>query len=597
MDAIRASIDLSVVENAHRVNISKILLVELASRKALNEGLRSFGAQMKSVNDALNSVESIRTGKVSAAGFGIETDFQTQSKKEKDLNQSRLRVSSSRLGPQARTDVEAGIRLEDLRKSLTDLNARIQGEQATGKVAPEDIKRRKADIDALVDQSGGSKSFGAGNSAVAEFVEISKKALDLGGIEGGIGALNEKSQELSKKANELFDPSIKAFKEINSKRDRFQEELNKLFSKKLSIDVSNQSIASKQRAINDRVAKAEGKSGIVRANQSSNFRKAQALELLDVNGVKNNFAGKSQSATIEGIGNRLSTNQTRLTDLTTKSQGGVELTSAEIVERQKLIKESAVLTAALARLSDTTAQVAIEEEILTKLTKGRNTAESIANGFISGTDEQRRSQAKALSGAQFVSGGGNFSQIPEALRAAVIQQLEQAKGTNLKFAGGNSAEQVLGSIQRQTGFSSGLGQAQANVVDQEKKIAGLKIQGLSGQKIANNLEDQKRIKQGGLINDAQKGLESSEKFADGVGQAIVQMQLDGLKTFGSNLADTVNLLVGSKLDLVLQPVGINVNLNGADLLAKLPDVIQDTVFTKVAEAIEKFKLDQQNGAQ
>ena len=202
-----------------------------------------------------------------------------------------------------------------------------------------------------------------------------------------------------------------------------------------------------------------------------------------------------------------------------------------------------------------------------------------------------------MSGAQFVSGGGNFSQIPEALRAAVIQQLEQAKGTNLKFAGGNSAEQVLGSIQRQTGFSSGLGQAQANVVDQEKKIAGLKIQGLSGQKIANNLEDQKRIKQGGLINDAQKGLESSEKFADGVGQAIVQMQLDGLKTFGSNLADTVNLLVGSKLDLVLQPVGINVNLNGADLLAKLPDVIQDTVFTKVAEAIEKFKLDQQNGAQ
>ena len=62
-----------------------------------------------------------------------------------------------------------------------------------------------------------------------------------------------------------------------------------------------------------------------------------------------------------------------------------------------------------------------------------------------------------------------------------------------------------------------------------------------------------------------------------------------LTDFGTKFAESVDKLVATEISLTLQPVNVNVNLNGADLLAKLPELARTFVMNAITEEIAKSK--------
>ena len=74
----------------------------------------------------------------------------------------------------------------------------------------------------------------------------------------------------------------------------------------------------------------------------------------------------------------------------------------------------------------------------------------------------------------------------------------------------------------------------------------------------------------GQVSQAQGGLDFSKLF-------------DSLKTFGTQFDASVMKLVEmpKTFDIKLESQGVNVNLNSAEFLAKLPDILKTTILEQI----------------
>ena len=62
-----------------------------------------------------------------------------------------------------------------------------------------------------------------------------------------------------------------------------------------------------------------------------------------------------------------------------------------------------------------------------------------------------------------------------------------------------------------------------------------------------------------------------------------------LNSFANNFGSSVSELVGSAITLEVAPMGININLNGAELLAQLPQMVQRMVIGEIQSELSRFE--------
>ena len=67
------------------------------------------------------------------------------------------------------------------------------------------------------------------------------------------------------------------------------------------------------------------------------------------------------------------------------------------------------------------------------------------------------------------------------------------------------------------------------------------------------------------------------------------MDTSGLASFANSFGSSVSELVGSAITLEVAPMGVNINLNGAELLAQLPQMVNTMVVNQIQSELAKFE--------
>ena len=492
-------------EGAYRIESGKLILQEIGLLNDLNKELANFSGGLSRLERGFLAIDAVSSGKLSASSFKIDTDFSRQSQEEQGLNRQRLLTSGGRIGRQGLDNVQQGLRLEDLRSGLESLAVRLQEERAAGDL---NVDRQKGEVSNFVEQRGGAESFGALSSAVLAYQEAISNSLDLGNPKESADAIVSAQKELNDKIKELLDPASQAFDRLNSSVDKYQDAIERLTSNTIKLDVSQQDIARQRLGIQDRILQGKNVSTDIRSSIFERNRAFQAKQLLNSAGISGGNEAKNDQELITFIRGQLVNNQSELQNFDAQNAQGVSLTKEEVVQRQGLIKQNAIFKASLERLSDTADQVSVEEEKLANQIKRRGVAENAADNFIFGSNENRRDTNRSLAATQFVSRGGSIESLPQELRASVGQFLKQFSGTDFKFAGGQTADELLKQIRKASGFNiSELPEQQTAL-----EIAGLKEVTLDGQeamleelRLQNRLQQQLIDQQSGNFQQFSKG--------------------------------------------------------------------------------------------
>jgi len=96
--------------------------------------------------------------------------------------------------------------------------------------------------------------------------------------------------------------------------------------------------------------------------------------------------------------------------------------------------------------------------------------------------------------------------------------------------------------------------------------------------------DKNRLNKGGLVRGPQYLSRGGAAAGGGGG-----IDTSGLASFASDFGSSVSDLVGSAITLEVAPMGININLNGAELLAQLPQMVQRMVIGEIQSELGRFE--------